>query len=155
MFQALNSTGTPLTALETFKPLIIQTAAEDEGVDWQTSVAKGHFDDIEELFENTRTNEQKNRRTNELLTAARLCVDGLKLGNKFSAQHRWIQDVYGRPSVTVTQRTAFLENLTRLANFYYTAWYMEDENKPHLIRALEDHEEGQLASILVQYLKRR
>ena len=153
MFQALNSTGTPLTALETFKPLVIQTSGQDEGVDWQTSVAKGHFDDIEELFENTRTNEQKNQRTNALLTAARLCIDGLKLGNKFSAQHRWIRDVYGRPSVTVTQRTEFLKNLAKWARFYYTAWYMEDENKPHLIRSIEDHEEGQLASILVQYLK--
>ena len=153
MFQALNSTGTPLTALETFKPVVIQSAGQEEGKDWQTSVAKGHFDEMEELFENTRTNEQKNRRTNELLTAARLCFDGVKLGNKFSAQHRWIQDVYGRPSVTATQRTEFLEKLARLASFYYTAWYMEDENKPHLIRAIEDHNEGQLASILVQYLR--
>ena len=153
MFQALNSTGTPLTALETFKPQVIQTSQGDEGTQWQTSIAKRHFDDIEELFERTRTNEQKNRRTNELLTAARLCLDGMKLGNKFSAQHKWIRNVYGSTLSTATERNEFLEKVAGLASFYYTAWYMEDENKPHLIRAIENHPEGELASMLVQYLR--
>ena len=151
MFQALNSTGTPLTALETFVPQVI--SAKPEGVEWEKSDAKSYLDEIEQLFEQTRSNEQKNRRTNELFTAARLCFDGTKLGNKFSAQHGWVRDHYGTKLGTNDQRNEFLDNLARLSNFFYTAWYMEDENKLHLIRAIEENKETALASMLVQYLK--
>ena len=151
MFQALNSTGTPLTALETFLPQVI--SAQPEDVEWDKSDAKSHLDEIEQLFEQTGNNEQKNRRTNYLFTAARLCFDGTKLGNKFSAQHGWIRDHYGTKLTTNDQRNEFLDNLARLSNFFYTAWYMEDENKLHYIRAIEEHQEAALASMLVQYLK--
>jgi hypothetical protein len=151
MFQALNSTGTPLTALETFVPQVI--SAQPDGVEWEKSDAKSHLDDIEQLFEQTKSNEQKNRRTNELFTAARLCFDGTKLGNKFSAQHGWVRDHYGTKLNTNDQRNEFLANLARLSDFFYTAWYMEDGNNLHLIKAIEGHKEAALSSMLVQYLK--
>ena len=62
MFQALNSTGTPLTALETFVPQIMREELR-EGNDWQRSPSKDYLEEIEELFEGTTSNEQKNRRT--------------------------------------------------------------------------------------------
>ena len=150
MFQALNSTGTPLTALETFVPEVMATQPHD--IEWQVSTAKGFLDDVDELFERTTSNQQKNRRTNELLGATRLCHDGGKLGNRFSAQHKWLREVY-RQLPDQNQRDQFLNRLARVSGFFYTAWYMDDENIPHRIRAVEDHAEAPLVSMLVQYLK--
>ena len=150
MFQALNSTGTPLTAMETFVPEVMATQPHD--VRWQDTAAKGFLDDVEELFEQTTSNQQKNRRTNELLRATRLCFDGEKLGNGFSAQHKWLREVY-RQLPDRDQRNQFLNRLARVSSFFYTAWHMDDENIPHRIRAIESHPEAPLTSMLVQYLR--
>lgn len=152
MFQALNSTGTPLTALETFVPQIMREEERD-GNELQRNPSKQYLDEIEELFESTTSNEQKNRRTNELLGTVSLCHSGDKLGNKFSRQRQWLVDVYDRKLTTMCEKRAFLANVARVADFYHSVWYMEDDHKPDLIKCVENHEEGRLASLLIQYLK--
>lgn len=152
MFQALNTTGTPLTAMETFSPQVMQ-AEQKAGNDWVKTPSSEYLDDIEKLFEATTSNEQKNRRTNDLLSAFALCYDGEKLGNKFSAQRRWMTHIYEKSLQTIEEKRKFLGNLAQVANFFHVVWYMEDVEKPHHIKGLEDHTEGEFASFLVQYLK--
>ena len=84
--------GTPLTVMETFLPQVMQ-AETAAGNDWPKTVSRKFMDETLELFEVTTTNEQKNRRTNDLLGAFALCYEGQKLGNKFSEQRRWMTRV--------------------------------------------------------------
>ena len=150
MFQALNATGTPLTAMETFVPQVMQ-AEQAAGNDWVKTPSSEYMAEIDELFEQTKSNEQKNRRTNELLSAFALCFEGKNLGNKFSAQRRWMTHLYEKVLTTITEKREFLGNLARVANFFHEAWYMED--KSGFITGLEDHEQGEFISFLVKYLK--
>lgn len=152
MFQALNATGTPLTAMETFLPQVMQ-AEKAAANEWEKTPSREHMDDIDKLFDAATSNEQKSRRTNELLGTFALCHDGEKLGNKFSAQRRWMTRVYEKNLPTIQEKRAFLGNVARVSNFYYAPWYMEDVDKPNCIKGLEDHEQGEFASLLVQYLK--
>ena len=152
MFQALNSTGTPLTALETFIPDVMRSERQ-AGSDWAQTVSKEHLDEIAELFGATTTNEQKNQRTNELLSTVALSHKGKKLGNKFSAQRRWLEDVYVRELATIDEKREFLGNVAQVASFFYSAWYMEEYPKATVIEALRSHPEVDLASLLVQYLR--
>ena len=152
MFQALNATGTPLTAMETFLPQVMQ-AEQAEGKEWVGSPSAGYFDRIEKLFERTTSNQAKNRRTNDLLGAFRLCHDGEKLANRFSAQRRWMTLCYEKVAENIQDKRLYVRNLAGVADFYRFAWYMEDVENPNIVRGLEDHEEGDLASFLVQYLK--
>ena len=152
MFQALNSTGTPLTALETFAPDVMRSERQT-GIDWVRTVSKEHMDEIAELFEATTTNEQKNRRTNELLGTVALSYKGKKLGNKFSAQRRWLEDVYVRELATIEEKREFLGNVAQIASFFYRAWYMEEFPKAIVIESLKGHPEVDLVSLLVQYLR--
>lgn len=152
MFQALNSTGTPLTALETFLPQVMQ-AEETAGTLWENSPSKDSMDDIYELFENTTTNEQKNRRTNDLFGAFRLCLEGNKLGNKFSSQRRWISRVYEKELPTIGEKRQLISQFASVANFYTAAWYMESFTQPNVIQGFEENPRGEFASVLVQYLK--
>lgn len=152
MFQALNSTGTPLTVLETFVPQVMR-AEHMARNNWHRTPSKESLDDIEELFESTKSNEQKNRRTNELVRAVGLCYEGTQLGNKFSKQRKWLTTVYEREQSSLHQKREFLANVARVADFFFSAWYMEDEHRPHLIRCVENHRQGPLASFLVQYLR--
>jgi hypothetical protein len=152
MFQALNATGTPLTAMETFLPQVIQ-AEQNAGHEWAKSPSRQYMDEIQELFEITTTNEQKIQRTNELLGTFALCYEGERLGNKFSAQRRWITGIYEKRFKSIAERREFLGNLSRVAEFYYGAWYMHESKVPNVINGLENHPEGELASLLVQYLR--
>lgn len=152
MFQALNATGTPLTAMETFLPQVMQ-AEQAAGQEWPKTPSRQYMDEIGELFEATTTNEQKTQRTNELLGTFALCYDGEKLGNKFSAQRRWITNAYEKRLNTIAKKRDFLGHLTRVSNFYHDAWYMAEPNVPNHIVGLEKHPQGEFASLLVQYLK--
>ena len=111
------------------------------------------MDETQELFEVTTTNEQKNRRTNELLGTFALCYEGRKLGNKFSEQRRWMTRVYEKQLPTIDEKREFMGKLARTANFFYFGWYMEETTVPHHINGLDKHPEGEFASLLVRYLR--
>lgn len=152
MFQALNSTGTPLTAMETFVPQVMQAEVVANN-EWEASPSRALMDDIDELFATTVSNEQKTRRTNELLGTLALCLTGEKLGNKFSAQSRWMTKKFGKDAVGIQDKREFLKRLRDIAHYYYYAWYMEEGEQPYVIRGLEGEDDGPLASLLVQFLK--
>lgn len=152
MFQALNATGTPLTVMETFLPQVMQ-AEVAAGNDWDKTPSREFMDETQELFEVTTTNEQKNRRTNELLGTFALCYEGRKLGNKFSEQRRWMTRVYEKQLPAIDEKREFMGKLARTANFFYFGWYMEETTVPHHINGLDKHPEGEFASLLVRYLR--
>ena len=152
MFQALNATGTPLTVMETFLPQVMQ-AEVMAGNEWEKTRSCELMDETQELFEVTTTNEQKTRRTNELLRTFSLCYEGKKLGNKFSEQRRWLTQVYEQQLLTIDQKREFLRKLARTASFFYFGWYMEETTGAHHIKGFEDHPKGGFVSLLVRYLR--
>ena len=152
MFQALNATGTPLTVMETFLPQVMQAEAA-AGNDWDQTLSREFMNETQELFEVTTTNEQKNRRTNELLGTFALCYEGQKLGNKFSEQRRWITRVYEKELPTINEKREFMGKLARTAKFFFFGWYMEEATVHHHINGLDRHSDGEFASLLVRYLR--
>ncbi|MCS1408247.1 MAG: hypothetical protein M2R45_01420 [Verrucomicrobia subdivision 3 bacterium] len=152
MFQALNATGTPLTAMETFLPQVMQAEAAENN-DWDGTSSRESMDDVQRLFDATSTNEQKNRRTNELLGTFALCYEGRKLGNKFSEQRRYITQTYDKQLQKISEKREFVERLALTANFFYFGWYMEEATAPNHINGLDKHAEGEFASLLVRYLR--
>ena len=54
MFQSLNATGTPLTAIETFRPLVLNTVKQERN-DFGGSEEEKHLSKIDELFQNTNS----------------------------------------------------------------------------------------------------
>ena len=151
MFQALNTTGTPLTALETLLPIVMK--AEETGGRWEETPSSDHMADVERLFDTTTTNEQKTGRTNELLRTFALCYEGKKLGNKFSAQRRWLKRVYEEELPTIGKKRAWLADLARVASFYYGPWFREELSRPGRAERLEEHPEADLVGMLVRYLR--
>lgn len=152
MFQALNATGTPLTAMETFLPQVMAAEKKCEE-EWDTSPSAEYMAEVDRLFEGSSTNRKKSQRTNDLLRTFALCQDGKKLGNRFSSQRRWLSSVY-RAAEDLEERRSLVRNLAEVARFYRCAWYMEECESPSCILGLEKHPQGELASLLVQYLKK-
>ena len=152
MFQALNATGTPLTVMETFLPQVMQ-AETVAGNSWYKTPSCEYMDEIQELFNVTTTNEQKNQRTNELFGTFALCYEGKKLGNKFSEQRMWLTNAFEKQSPTIDDKRKFTGKLAQTANFFYYAWHMEETIEPHLINGLDKHPDGEFASLLIRYLR--
>jgi hypothetical protein len=85
MFQSLNATGTPLTAIETFKPLVVNSV-EKIGIPFSESKEKKHFDEIEDLFKRLKVASTKDQRTSAYLILFDNAYAGNKLGKQFSSQ---------------------------------------------------------------------
>ena len=153
MFQSLNSTGTPLTVMETFLPEVMRAESTNDHK-WEETPSYEYMEEIQNLFEVTTTNERKNQRTNELLGTFALCYEGKKLGNKFSEQRNWIMRIYEKQLTVIDDKREFIRKLARTANFFYHAWYMEESKVRYCINGLEKHPDGELASLLIQYLRR-
>ena len=153
MFQALNATGTPLTAMETFLPIVMKYENVGNGTTWESTPSSESMNIIDSLFEVTTSNQDKNRRVNELLTAFSLCYEGKKLSNKFSFQRSWLNKCYLRDLDNLNQRRTYIKHMAEVANFYRVVWYMEDSPRDDGISALVGHQDNELCSMLVQYLR--
>jgi Protein of unknown function DUF262/Protein of unknown function (DUF1524) len=93
MFQSLNATGTPLTAFETFKPLVVNYT-ESCGSSFKGSVSESYLEPVDNLLSSTTSASAKNKLTNDFLTLVTLTNDGSKRSTQFSAQRSWLNSVY-------------------------------------------------------------
>ena len=93
MFQSLNATGTPLTAIETFKPRVVNVT-EEFGNGFKNSKNEKYFDKIDKLFEDVDTAQQKNARTKDFLTSFFVAYNGQQVSSHFSHQRKSLIDAF-------------------------------------------------------------
>ncbi|WP_212827428.1 DUF262 domain-containing HNH endonuclease family protein [Catellatospora sp. TT07R-123] len=119
MFEALNTTGEPLTALETFKPKVIQA----EGLkDWEKSPSKRSFDVIDAfLTREGDTADRKQSATSNLLVPFALIQSGTKLSKRLNDQRRHLRDQFDKQPDLSTRRD-FLATLEQLVQFTDGPW---------------------------------
>ena len=115
MFQSLNATATPLTALETFKPWVVNSINSSNG-DFKDSKSSKYLKKVEELFDQLNSESSKNKLTNEYLTLFALTYNGDKLTRQFSAQRQWLNREYSHCD-SVETREAFIREMSYLATY--------------------------------------
>lgn len=109
MFQSLNATGTPLTAIETFKPLVVNVA-DSEGGKFKNSNFENCFTQVEQLMKNLRSASSKNKRTNEYLTLFSLTYDGKTLSKQFSTQRKWLIEKFEKDCSSIENEESSIED---------------------------------------------
>lgn len=85
MFQALNATGTPLTAFEVFKPAIVKAW----GASYATSI-KLQVDRVEQVFDQESTANGKEEITDRVICSTALTYNGVSLSQRFSDERNWL-----------------------------------------------------------------
>ncbi len=152
MFQSLNATGTPLTALETFKPLVVNAVASAGGT-YQGSPTARYFAQVDQLTEGTRTAAAKDKLTRDYLTTFALAQDGTRLSSQFSIQRGWLTKVYNARS-TPAAREDFVRRMGDLATYWQIARDFDPQQQNALVgtEGVSDPERQQ-AALAVLYLQ--
>jgi len=114
MFQSLNATGTPLTAIETFKPLVVNYFGEG----FKGSSVDNDFHRVDELFKPMKTAADKSKLTRDYLTTFELVHNGTeKLSSRFSVQRDWLDSAFGNCGSSA-QRADFVRQMGDLASYW-------------------------------------
>lgn len=115
MFQSLNATGTPLTAYETFKPLVVNYI-ESLNSSFKGSNSEAYLEPVDKLLSSGKSAAAKSKLTNDYLTLLALTYDGSKLSKQFSTQRRWLNAKYEGYS-SAQDREEFIRRMGDLADY--------------------------------------
>ena len=122
IFDALNTTGEPLTALETCKPLLIQF--EDERDGYLGSQSKEDWESMESTLAEAYSEPAKQQlETKQMLTSFALYFDGHKLPLDLTNQRRYLRERF-RQTAELNADTArgFVRSLSEMAEFRLQYW---------------------------------
>lgn len=148
MFQSLNATGTPLTALETFKPIVLNYLKTNK-VEYRGSMTEKHFKKVEDFLSAPNSAVQKTKRTNDFLVSFFVAFNGEKVPTHFSGERRALVEGYN--SITTSEeKEQFIKKMGDYADFY-DRWLAFDAST--IFKINEFNEEADLASLLIAFLK--
>lgn len=151
MFQSLNATGTPLTAIETFKPTVVNTVDGDIKNQFKDSDSDCFFKKVEDFLSDATTAQQKNKRTNDFLTSFFVAYDGRTMSTHFSYQRKVLNDVY-TTLTNFNEKNLFVKRMGNYAEFYQK-WIKYDGKDNSLFPNIGASTDADLASILILFLK--
>ncbi|MFE2271087.1 DUF262 domain-containing protein [Streptomyces lavendulae] len=125
MFEALNTTGQPLTAIETFKPKAIKNEPLKE---WHESESYKHFDTIEKYLdaEGASSADKRQTATDNILIPFALLNDGNKLSKRLSEQRRYLRTAFDKEA-DQSERRVFLQALAQVTGFVSGPWAQPDK----------------------------
>lgn len=150
MFQSLNATGTPLTAIETFKPNVV-FASKTSNNQYKGSKIEKYFSLVEALIKDTPDSRSKDKLTSNFLTSFRIVTDGGKLPNHFSRQRKWLDDTFSVFD-TYEKKYDFVQFFGEYAAFYKKIWLDYSGEYDQKISEVQNHSEGELCSLILLFL---
>lgn len=122
IFDALNTTGEPLTALETLKPRVIQF--ENSVGKFAGSPSEDSFNRLYKLIDEAfpKTSEKQNE-TKGLVVSYGLYVEGLKLPENLASQRNFLRTRYDKSAgVSPDSARRFVRQLADMADFRHLYW---------------------------------
>ena len=126
IFDALNTTGEPLTALETFKPRVIREENDRNG--FKGSDSEDGFERIQknlnEIYEET---DKRQKETKDLLVTFALYLDGHKLPLDLSSQRLYLRSKYDElaRAKSIQDQRNFVNSIADIAEFRQRYWTPE------------------------------
>jgi hypothetical protein len=118
VFEALNTTGQPLTAIETFTPKVVQTVGLSN---YNASEEKRLIDQASAYLKKATKAEERQKRSAELLVAFALAERGEKRSKNLAEQRRFMRDTF-ESCKDKTEKLSFIKHLADLSSFFDLAW---------------------------------
>ena len=124
IFDALNTTGELLTALEAFKPQVVKFENGNQGK-YSGSDSKEYFTELEKYFSGAR-NRQKT--VKEILASFALYHDGYKLPLDLSNQRKYLRDSFEALGPS-EKKKKFVETIYHVADYQRNCWETDGISK--------------------------
>ncbi|MEL6364115.1 MAG: DUF262 domain-containing HNH endonuclease family protein [Pseudomonadota bacterium] len=121
MFEALNTTGEPLTAFETFKPKVIDAESIEK---YEHSPSYEEVGRIERYLDQFKDASKKQKATSEMLIPFALAENGEQLEKKLNAQRKYLRREFEFTEIkdSLKSQRAFVRRLAHTAEFLADAW---------------------------------
>lgn len=150
IFDALNTTGEPLTALETLKPRVIQFENTHGG--YSGSASEAAFVRIKECIDDVfGDTAKKQSETKDLIVGFALYIEGAKLPLHLAAQRNFLRTRYDKSSGTSRQNgQRFVRSLADMAEFRH--YYGTKEGIEELARFHPAHEVDEI-QLLASFIR--
>ncbi|MCY3985771.1 MAG: DUF262 domain-containing HNH endonuclease family protein [Candidatus Dadabacteria bacterium] len=126
IFDALNTTGEPLTAIETFKPQVMRYEQRHS----RGFISKNAFIQIEEDLNRHFPNpNDRQKETKELIVSYALYANGHKLPRDLSSQRKFLRSCYEdiQSSDRSDEAQRFVQGLADMATFRHHYWRKRSE----------------------------
>lgn len=158
VFEALNTTGQPLTALETFVPKVVQSVGMTK---YNSSEEKKQIEIASDYIRKVNRADERQKRSADLLVAFALAELGEKRSKNLADQRRFMREAFDGYKERKEQQE-FIRHLAELSRFFDTVWVNGGE-KPKVdglaltepaalcIRFLVDFGHTITAPLLAQY----
>lgn len=128
VFESLNATGEPLTAIETFKPKLIGVvnALENHKEGFNSSSTKAYFSTVE-VYIGNKGEEEKQAITQNLLISFGLLYSGETIGKNLSVQRKYLRDQVEKLK-SEQEISEFIFHLKELVLFRKEIWETSELN---------------------------
>ncbi|MCG9732371.1 DUF262 domain-containing protein, partial [Shewanella sp. Isolate13] len=125
MFEALNTTGEPLTAYETFRPKAIQFfhSLKESSLFDKEAEGRKYLALIDSYLNSISDATKKNDATKKLIDTFSYALEGKITGTHISQQRRFLIDSFSSSK----DKLNYLECLADTAEFLFSIWYKPDE----------------------------
>jgi hypothetical protein len=126
IFEALNTTGTPLTSIETFKPRVIETETPSL---YEDSASRPYMEKIDAYVGAQSMADQRHSAASRLVIPFSLAEVGEKLSKRLSDQRRFFKKFF-ESLTAVEERRGFVKRLAHVALFRTDLWPDDSSREP-------------------------
>lgn len=133
MFEALNTTGEPLTAFETFKPKVIEAEGTSR---YENSPSHEYVREIEKYLTHFEKAEARQAATSEMLVPFALAETGEKLQKRLTDQRRYLREQFEHADLSgLDKKREFVQRLAHMSTYIRLAWTVPEGGDPQFDRA--------------------
>lgn len=147
IFDALNTTGEPLTAVETFRPHVIKFEKALKG--YPGSPSEREMQDVEQYLGQFKTSDARQKEAKDLIVPFALYVTGETISRNLSDQRRYLRSKFDEitGNSEIEGRRHFVCHLAEIATYKVQFW------SKNLVAQLPTSPESELILVCLQFLK--
>ena len=125
IFDSLNTTGEPLTAIETFKPRVMSFERENKNLSFSRTESAKHFERLEENLNRIYPETDKRQKeTKDLLVTFALYLEGHRLPLNLASQRTYLRSKFDK-ALDSNLKRQMVQSLADIAEFRQTYWNRE------------------------------
>ncbi|MDQ5767256.1 DUF262 domain-containing protein [Thiothrix subterranea] len=156
IFDALNTTGEPLTAIETFKPEVIKFIEDRKDItgDFSSSNSRLFFDEIDKYLSMKTENSKRQKETKEIITSFALYINGDTQNYDLSGQRLYLRNKYALIPLShksYEKKERFVKALRDIAIYREKFW--EESSLTNSLPEIKDHQERQKILLCLDFIR--